>query len=190
LYSQSSASVLLLFSSFMGFFAPTWEHMHVGVMRFQQGPLNPTEALIILQIALYITSVAPHFWFLSLISFYSVLLCCLSFEFQFWIFYVLLYVVIWWRSHSMFWDLELKHVVSIVSAFIGFCSLVSSIQSVWWNSRKPQPLVCPIYYTHTHYHTITLSHYHTITLSHTQSQIHIFLFNIFKRLRNVRVEVQ
>jgi hypothetical protein len=58
------ASVLLLLSSFMGFFGPTWEHMHVGVMRFQQGPLNPTEALIILQIALYVTSVAPQFWFL------------------------------------------------------------------------------------------------------------------------------
>jgi phosphatidylglycerophosphate synthase len=101
----SWASVLLLLSSFVGFFAPTWEHMHVGVMRFQQGPLNPTEALIILQIALYITSVAPHFW-----------------------------------SQPMFWDLELRHVMAIVSSFIAFCSLASSIQSISWHARQSPSL--------------------------------------------------
>lgn len=51
-----------ILSSFLTFFGPTWEHLHVGKMRFQSGAVNPTEALFLLQSLLLITSWNPEIW--------------------------------------------------------------------------------------------------------------------------------
>jgi ethanolaminephosphotransferase len=64
----SHITVILLISSFIGFFAPTWEHLHVGVMRFQPGPVNPTEALLMTQLMLLVTAYHPYFWSTQLIG--------------------------------------------------------------------------------------------------------------------------
>lgn len=55
-------SVLIMLTSFIGFHSPTYEHVVTRKMRFQPGPCNPTEALLLMQIFYLIKSIYPSIW--------------------------------------------------------------------------------------------------------------------------------
>jgi hypothetical protein len=54
--------VLTVLSCWSLFYVETWEMASVGVMRFPQGPLNPTEGLLAVQTALLATAAYPGLW--------------------------------------------------------------------------------------------------------------------------------
>jgi len=51
--------MLLMFSGFVGFHSPTYEHLITNKMIFRGGPTNPTEALIITQLILVLAGTFP-----------------------------------------------------------------------------------------------------------------------------------
>ncbi|CAF0976676.1 unnamed protein product [Rotaria sp. Silwood1] len=55
-------SIFVLLTSFIGFHAPTYEHVITRKMRFLPGPCNPTEALIGMQLIYLITAIYPLIW--------------------------------------------------------------------------------------------------------------------------------
>jgi len=66
-FGASIYSFLILFGAFLTFYAPTWEHIQTGVMRFQSGLVNPTEALCSIQALLLLTAFFPSTWTIHLI---------------------------------------------------------------------------------------------------------------------------
>ncbi|PRP86417.1 alcohol phosphatidyl transferase [Planoprotostelium fungivorum] len=60
--------MLLMFSGFIGFHAPTYEHLITNTMVFRGGPTNPTEALVITQLILILAGTFP--WIFHLSPFY------------------------------------------------------------------------------------------------------------------------
>ncbi|CAF1075175.1 unnamed protein product [Rotaria sordida] len=55
-------SVLVLLTSFIGFHAPTYEHVVTRKMKFRPGPCNPTEALVTMQLLYLIAAIYPLIW--------------------------------------------------------------------------------------------------------------------------------
>ena len=55
-------SILIMLTSFIGFHSPTYEHVVTRKMRFQPGPCNPTEALLLMQFLYLIKSIYPSIW--------------------------------------------------------------------------------------------------------------------------------
>jgi len=55
-------SLVLLISAICIFYFPTWEHLNTGVMIFREGPLNPTESLVMSQLSFLITAFYPNMW--------------------------------------------------------------------------------------------------------------------------------
>ena len=53
---------MILLTSLIGFHSPTYEHVVTRKMRFQPGPCNPTEALLLMQLLYLIKSIYPSIW--------------------------------------------------------------------------------------------------------------------------------